>query len=213
MFLPDSKLNIAICSNAGWYTVPEYSINFPYGLNLSELPNEDLRSAFSRRVIVHLGQNDTNPNSPGLRHNEVVDNQQGLHRFERGLYFFNTSSSKAQSFATAFNWEKKEVPNVGHNAQQMANDALPYILENSLSIPKIQLESIQIYPNPVSERLFIKDLEHQISRVDLYNFQGQLVYSTTAYDKGIKISRFTKGIYFLRIVNQHKSFTKKIIIE
>ena len=90
-YLPESKLNIAVCSNAGWYTVPESAIVFPYGLIESQLSNSNLITAFSKKLYVHLGDADTDPNSSSLRHNEIVDEQQGLNRLVRGRYFFETS--------------------------------------------------------------------------------------------------------------------------
>ena len=129
-YLPDSKLNIAVCSNAGWYTVPESAIVFPYGLLESQLSNSNLISAFSKKLYVHLGDADTDPNSSSLRHNDIVDDQQGLNRLVRGRYFFETSKEKAESLNAAFNWEKTpEVPGVGHDHSAMALDALQYILE------------------------------------------------------------------------------------
>ena len=41
-YLPNSKLDVAVCSNAGWYTVPEGAVSFPYGILNGQLPNEDL---------------------------------------------------------------------------------------------------------------------------------------------------------------------------
>ena len=129
-YLPNSKLNIAVCSNAGWYTVPESDIVFPYGLSESQLSNSNLISAFSKRLYVHLGDSDTDPNSSSLRHNNIVDQQQGLNRLARGRYFFQTSKEKAELLNTNFNWEKTpEVLGVGHDHTAMALDALKYILE------------------------------------------------------------------------------------
>ena len=129
-YLPDSKLNIAVCSNAGWYTVPESDIVFPYGLLESQLSNVNLISAFSKKLYVHLGDADTDPNSSSLRHNDIVDEQQGLNRLVRGRYFFATSQEKAESLNAVFNWEKTpEVPGVAHDHTAMALDALQYILQ------------------------------------------------------------------------------------
>ena len=133
MYMPNSKADIVVCSNSGWYTVPDFSVNFPYGLKNGELSTTDLTAAFSKKVIVHLGKNDTDPNSSGLRHNTIVDNQQGTNRFVRGQYFFATSQTKAQEMNTTFNWEKDEVANVDHNGQLIANDALKHILKSTLS--------------------------------------------------------------------------------
>jgi len=131
-YLPNSKMNTAICSNAGWYTVPDVLVNFPYGIKNSLLSTSSLAIPFSKKLIVHLGLNDTNPNSSGLRHNTTVDNQQGLYRLERGRYFFNTSEAISKTLNYSFNWEKQEVAGVGHDAQLMANDAVPILFPKKI---------------------------------------------------------------------------------
>jgi hypothetical protein len=83
-------------------------VNFPYGIKNGQLPHSDLQKAFSKKIFVHFGKEDHNPNAGGLRRNTVVDNQQGIHRFERGQYFFETSKASAQNLNTSFNWEKKK---------------------------------------------------------------------------------------------------------
>jgi len=128
LFMPESKLNIAVCSNAGWYTVPESEVDFPYGLNQSQLSSNTLTLAFSKKLFIHLAENDTDPNASSLRHNEIVDNQQGLNRRARGRYFFITSEEKANQDQILFNWIKTdEVPNVAHNSNLMAQDAVRYL--------------------------------------------------------------------------------------
>ncbi len=130
LYMPESKLKTAVCSNAGWYTVPESGVVFPYGLLESQLSNSKLISAFSKTLYVHLGDLDTNPNSSSLRHNIIVDEQQGLNRLVRGRYFFETSKKKAELINVNFNWIKTpEVSGVGHDHSEMAKDALKYILE------------------------------------------------------------------------------------
>jgi hypothetical protein len=141
LYLPNSKMNTAICSNAGWYTVPETGIDFPYGIDKSELTTTNFTDAFPKRLIVHLGQNDTDPNSPGLRHNPTVDNQQGLNRLDRGRYFYTESLAYAQSISSTFNWQKQEVAGVGHDPQLMANNALTYLFQsNSNAISSTTLD-------------------------------------------------------------------------
>ena len=87
-----------------------------------------LVNAFSKKLYIHLGENDINPDASGLRHNDVVD-LQGLNRFDRGKFFFQRSLIKAESLNSNFNWEKIEVPDVGHSGSLMALDALEYIIQ------------------------------------------------------------------------------------
>ena len=131
MYQPDSKSNIIVCSNAGWYTVPEKKIPFPYGLSKSQLSDSTLKKAFLKKLYIHLGEEDTDSDSPSLRHNEIVDQQQGTNRRARGRYFYNTSEENAELLNSSFNWIKtEEVKNVGHDYELMAKDALQYFQKN-----------------------------------------------------------------------------------
>ncbi len=210
LYMPNSQLDVAVCSNAGWYTVPENSVSFPYGIENGQLPNSDLVSAFSKKLIVHLGQNDTDPNSPGLRHNGVVDNQQGSHRLERGQYFFNTSQTESQNLNATFNWEKHEVPNVGHDAQLMANDALPYVMMSTLSSDEFQSEkSLNIYPNPASSMILIENLPQHINRINIYDITGKLVLTLDQnVSEGLDISGLINGMYILKVGKEYMRFIK-----
>lgn len=213
-YLPNSKLNIAVCSNAGWYTVPETIVSFPYGILNGQLPNTDLTTAFSRKLIVHLGQDDNNPNSAGLRHNAVVDAQQGMHRLERGRYYFNTSETTAQNMGTTFNWELHELASVGHDAQLMANDALQFMLSSLLSVNEFKdSDAIKMYPNPVENVLFFDNSKVKSESAILYAITGKKValfnFKDFSLNQEINVSNLSKGIYFLKIRNATIKIVKK----
>jgi len=214
MYLPNSKLDIAVCSNAGWYTVPEFSEVFPYGIQNGQLPNSDLKTALSKKLIVHLGTNDTDENSSGLRHNTTVDNQQGLNRLARGRYFFTESQSTAQDLNTNFNWEKDEVSEVEHEAQKMANNALKHVLKSTLSADKFAtISEIEFYPNPVKSELYFDNSQRKISKINVFSIQGKLIttfnFNEFFSNEKVNISRLSKGIYFLKGEN----FVEKIVKE
>jgi hypothetical protein len=215
MYLPNSKLDIAVCSNAGWYTVPENTVSYPYGILNGQLPTSDLTAAFSKKLIVHLGKNDTNsdPNS-GIRRNDVVDAQQGVHRFERGQYFFNTSQATAQNMAATFNWEKQEVAGVGHQPQLMANDALQYFLPNFLSIDKVQNKPvIKIYPNPTNVgQVTIDSTENGNITIQVYDVLGKQVKKETLTSKVFSVLDLTPGLYIMQITQNGSFTTEKLMI-
>lgn len=215
IYLPNNKLDIAVCSNSGWYTVPENTVSFPYGILNGQLPSSDLILAFSKKLVVHLGQNDTDPNS-GLRRNAIVDAQQGIQRFERGNYFFTTSQNTAQNMAATFNWEKHEVSGVGHDAQLMANDALQYLLPSLLSNNNFGTQkSINIFPNPTSlgHITISKDLNTPL-QIIVYNILGKQVLNQKIMTSKLDVSSLKKGVYFIKIIeNKTNITTKKLIIE
>lgn len=213
LYMPNSKLNVAVCSNAGWYTVPEFEIDFPYGLEKSELSTNNIELAFSKKVIIHLGLNDTNPNSPGLRHNTIVDNQQGLNRLVRGRYFYTTSQATAQEMNVPFNWEKDEVTNVAHEAGLMANDALEHILKSTLSINKNSAEkTLTLFPNPSKNNLFFDNTKLQSSEIAIYSTTGKKIgtfrFTNFLSNQEIDISNLSSGIYFLKSDRTFAKFIK-----
>ena len=121
-FVPNSRVNRAVAANSGWYTMPDSTISFPYGLGGTYSSQLDIQNAFNKNLQIHLGTNDNNPNDPSLRKTPEA-NIQGAHRLERGRYFISKSDSIANNYNFSFNWLKLEVPNVAHNGQLMSNFA------------------------------------------------------------------------------------------
>jgi hypothetical protein len=64
------------------------------------------------------------------------------------------------------------------------------------------LKEATIYPNPVKDRLQIKDLK-ETTLIELYSIIGQLVHSVPAAmgDVDIDMSRFSNGMYILKMQN------------
>ena len=215
-YLPNSKLDIAVCSNSGWYAVPEFTVDFPYGLNEGQLSNATLTTAFAKKLIMHLGLDDVDPNSAGLRHNTVVDDQQGLYRLERGRYFYSTSQTTSQSMLVPFNWEKHEASGIAHDPQGMANDALPYILQSTLNADNFtSKETLKIYPNPAHDVFNFNNLKTQFKSIDIYHVGGVLIQQFEIEDfkadQLINISMLQSGIYFLSLKNETNIVFERII--
>lgn len=127
-FTSSNSANRAVSSNAGWYTVPDPSVDFPYGLNDSPVGLAELPEIFSRKLIVHLGQNDTDSNDPILNQTPGAV-AQGPHRYSRGLYFYAQSLSISGINAIPSQWSKIEVPGVGHDFELMSIDAASILFE------------------------------------------------------------------------------------
>lgn len=126
MFKPNAHINKVVASAAGWYTIPDDSVNFPYGIAESPLEDLSLSSFFSKPLSIQIGTLDNNPNAPSLRRNTIVD-QQGDNRYDRAYYMFNTSQNLAESLNLEFNWEIVETPNNDHTMEQsipQASDVL-----------------------------------------------------------------------------------------
>lgn len=120
--MPHARIEEAAVANAGWYTIPTGDINWPYGLK--GIPsnmnlNTRLREVFGGKVVVLLGEADTSTTDPDLRTTKEAM-VQGIHRLERGHYFYDASKEIAAARGLPFNWILTTVPNVSHSNTDMA---------------------------------------------------------------------------------------------
>jgi len=57
LFMPDARTNRAVAANAGWYTVPDVEVNYPYGLkNCVTVTEATLRQSFAKTLYIQLGK-------------------------------------------------------------------------------------------------------------------------------------------------------------
>jgi hypothetical protein len=113
-FKPTAKINKAVISAAGWYTMFDKTVDFPYGIKKSPVEQYDFRGTFSKKIFVIVGGNDNNPNAASLRRNEIVD-KQGLNRLDRAQYFYTQIRNTALITNATFNWTYSVLPKVGHD--------------------------------------------------------------------------------------------------
>ncbi len=118
-FKLNSKLNQLLVASAGWYTLFDNTIDFPYGTKKSPIEFSDNKITFGKKVYIIIGGNDTNPNSDALRHNDIVD-KQGLNRLERAQYFYLQTRNAALKINAPFNWNYTVLPGVDHDFAQTA---------------------------------------------------------------------------------------------
>ena len=82
---------------------------------------------------------------------------------------------------------------------------------SGLSIEEEQLNITEIYPNPVSQFVYIKN--YYGNSIVIYSTQGQKIlhtkFSKDLEIKKINISHLAPGLYFLQL----KNFTRKLVIE
>jgi len=127
-FTTDNRVRTAVAANAGWYTFPDDSEDFPYGLDESPLREEDMGSAFASDLVVLLGADDIDPDDDKLRHDDGSD-AQGANRLERGVNFYLKARDTAEDQSLPFRWQLRVVPGIGHDHTEMAKVAAPLVLD------------------------------------------------------------------------------------
>ncbi|OWP77280.1 hypothetical protein BWK62_05815 [Flavobacterium oreochromis] len=76
-----------------------------------------------------------------------------------------------------------------------------------------EIEGLSIYPNPANSVLNITSNNFKEKQVELYDTLGKKTSSFTTTNETINISSLSKGIYFVKITQDNKTTTRKIIIE
>lgn len=129
MILLDSSSHVRnfVSASAGWYTLPDTTINFPYGLkkiNSSQSKRqEQLLRSFSKKHFIIIGSEDNDPNSNDLRHTLEAD-YQGLNRYDRAHYFLAKGISISDQSQIPFLWDLRVVQDVGHSGREMGSFAI-----------------------------------------------------------------------------------------
>jgi pimeloyl-ACP methyl ester carboxylesterase len=127
VLLPDNRVSVAVAANAGWYLMPEWrkdktSHPYPHSLVDSPAGEKELRRALQRRMVVLLGEQDTNAKDPDLDQSDGSQ-KQGATRLERGENFFGAATTAARDLGVKLGWELSYVPGIGHDSARMSKAA------------------------------------------------------------------------------------------
>ena len=84
--------------------------------------------------------------------------------------------------------------------------------DGNLSITDIEASQFSVYPNPVSDLLYITTPVTNYT-VSIYNIQGQLISTPSIYSgsQTIDYSTFSKGIYLMKFISENFTKTFKIV--
>lgn len=123
---------------------------------------------------------------------------------------------------------------IGPNGGIFANDSFTYGGNGAFSAPnnncafiknaielggfvlannKFSIAGLKIYPNPVvNGALTITSNSDETKFVTIYNMLGKQVLETMVSNQPINVSNLSRGVYVLKIIEEEKIATKKLII-
>lgn len=85
----------------------------------------------------------------------------------------------------------------------------PNTINQVLSVSKSKISTLQIYPNPVVNTLFIDGLNEDTT-VSVFSLTGQLVLRTRT-NHSVDVSRLVTGVYLFEITHNGESIQRKLI--
>jgi photosystem II stability/assembly factor-like uncharacterized protein len=83
-------------------------------------------------------------------------------------------------------------------------------------IQNISNNSMILYPNPSTGKIYIKNLSNENTQLNIYNAIGEVVYKKEKISENnftIDLSYPAAGIYFVEVWSEKQSFVKKIVLE
>lgn len=119
-FVPEARFRVAVAANAGWYTRPDPSTSYPYGLK--GVPETDPRGGVQRNVLLLLGEADTDPEGKNLRRSTEAE-AQGPTRFDRGRTMLAAVEARAAEWGVPCGWRVETVPGTAHSGRRMSEAA------------------------------------------------------------------------------------------
>jgi hypothetical protein len=88
---------------------------------------------------------------------------------------------------------------VGHGQDATTNDGI---------------DGFKLYPNPVTNgKIFISTAKNAPKKVLIYDVLGTEVLQTTLLGKELNLSDLDSGVYMLRVFQNNKVATRKLIIK
>lgn len=123
LFGESQKVGQILAANASFYTLPDTTVAFPFGLDGAPLDAKGLKRAFRKKFVLLLGELDNAQETKGTFLHSPTANQQGMHRLARGKYFFTAAEQAARNRQVPFHWQLKIIPGVGHDHAGMAEAA------------------------------------------------------------------------------------------
>ncbi len=127
LYQPTARAAVIVAANAGWYQMPVATVRYPYGLQSAGLDATALPRFLARRLVILLGDADTDSEHRSLRQTPEA-RAQGPDRLSRGRAYFAAGAAAARASQVDFGWQLALVPGVGHDNSKMAAHAIDYLL-------------------------------------------------------------------------------------
>ncbi len=102
------------------------------------------------------------------------------YNYNKASIFFNFGTTGAQAGEQTYYWDDMEFGG------------------DPSSIEENNIETLQLYPNPVSSELKFNNLE-KVHSIAIYNLNGQKMNSPEFINGSLNVSYLSEGLYFIRI--------------
>lgn len=107
--------------------------------------------------------------------------------------------------------------NIGQNIfvlkiglEEIILGANPIIPDDTTGIKELKLEYVSIYPNPSKNELFINS-NQEFNQILIINSTGRIIRDIKNKTEFINVSNLLPGIYFIKLIGDNETITRKFI--
>lgn len=76
------------------------------------------------------------------------------------------------------------------------------------------IDGFKLYPNPVTQgKVYIETTQNDPKQILIFDVLGTQVLQTTILGKELNLSQLDKGVYILRVFENNKVATRKLIVK
>jgi len=127
--VPEARVSRFVVADADGYLMPDFDVEYPYGLGRSAVDRNRLEKALQLPVTLLLGEKDTgSEHGKPPEHLPPGEKAQGPQSLARGQAFFDAARAVADQLDVPFNWTLETVPRTGPDDRLMAPAAVPFLL-------------------------------------------------------------------------------------
>ena len=102
----------------------------------------------------------------------------------------------------------------GSNGLYAIDNFIISVSEANLGLKQNAIAGLNMYPNPVSNgTLYITSNSSEAKSIAVYDVLGKQVLNTKTSSSSVNVSNLKSGVYFVKITEDGKTDTKKLIIE
>ena len=136
-------------------------------------------------------------------HNVVVDG----YRKSDGKFHINFGYGGSLD-----NWYDIPDPNFYYGMTKVEGIILNIIPKTPSALNEISLPTLEVYPNPVSDVLYVKNQPYEQMDYSIFNVVGQKIYAGSSYGT-ISVAALEHGIYFLQLQAGEFRQTVKFVVK
>ena len=84
-----------------------------------------------------------------------------------------------------------------------------------VGVEEVDQKNISVYPNPAANNFTVNLPNSNTAQVELFNIVGQKVYHNIVNELtlNVNVSDFTAGIYMLKVTQDNKTYTTKVVVK